>query len=98
MGIEGEGRWPSHRPNNASALEYGHRLADSLQSAIKADIMWRPLGKPISVNAGMSDWESSEETRMTSDSKWRECFYRAGCPASLVKSDWNIDRATHSGR
>ena len=42
-GIEGEGRWPSHGPNNSSALEICQRLADSLQSAIKADIMWGPL-------------------------------------------------------
>ena len=43
LGIEGEGRWASHGPNNHSALEYGARLADSLQSAIKAGIMWGPL-------------------------------------------------------
>ena len=130
LGIEGDGRWPSHGPNNSSALEFGQRLADSLQSAIKADIMWGPLteeempwtqfkvspmtirlkpngaariimdlswphdgelgeGKAISVNAGMSEWESFEDTRMTSDTKWRECLYRAGCPASMCKSDWN---------
>ena len=41
--IEGEGRWPSHGHNNPSALEYCQRLADGLQSAIKADIMWGPL-------------------------------------------------------
>ena len=105
---------PSNGPNNESALEFGQRLADSLQSAIKADIMWGPLteeempwpqykvspmtvrfrpngaariimnlswphegklgdGKTISVNAGMSDWESFEDTKMTSDSQWREC-------------------------
>ena len=46
-------------------------------------------GKPISVNAGMSDWESFEETRTTSDAKWRECLYRAGCAVSMVTSDWN---------
>ena len=48
-------------------------------------------GKAISVNAGMSEWESFEDTKMTSDSRWSECFclYRAGCPASMVKSDWN---------
>jgi hypothetical protein len=48
-------------------------------------------GKPISVNAGMSYWESFEETKMTSDSKLRECLYRAGCPAAMVKSDWNSE-------
>ena len=130
LGIEGEGRWASHGPNNPSALEFGARLADSLQSAIKAGIMWGPLtleempweafkvspmtvrlkpngaariimnlswphegklgdGIPISVNEGMADWVSFEETRMTSDYKWRECLYRAGCPCAIVKSDWN---------
>ena len=43
MGIEGEGRWPSHGPNNPSSLEFGQRFADSLQTAIKANIMWGPL-------------------------------------------------------
>ena len=130
LGIEGEGRWASHGPNNPSALQFGARLADSLQSAIKAGIMWGPLtleempwkafkvspltvrlkpngaariimnlswphegklgdGKPISVNAGMAEWECFEETKMTSDYRWRECLYRAGCPCSMVKSDWN---------
>ena len=110
LGIEGEGRWPSNGPNNNSALEFGQRLADSLQSAIKAEIMWGPLskeempwtdfkvspmtvclkpngaamiimnlswphegvlgdGKAISVNAGMSEWESFEDTKMTSDTR-----------------------------
>ena len=47
-------------------------------------------GKAISVNAGMSEWESFEDTKMTSDTRWREGLYRARCPASMVKSDWNI--------
>ena len=130
LGIEGEGRWASHGPNNPSALEFGARLADSLQTAIKEGFMWGPLtpeempwesykvspmtvrlkpngaariimnlswphdgklgdGRPISVNKGMAEWEEFEETKMTSDYKWRECLYRAGCPCSMVKSDWN---------
>ena len=130
LGVEGEGRWASRGPNNPSTLEFGARLADSLQSAIKDGFMWGPLteeempwesfkvspmtvrlkpngaariivnlswphegklgdGRPISVNEGMAEWEAFEDTRMTSDYKWRECLYRAGCPCSMVKSDWN---------
>ena len=128
LGIIGEGRWPSHGPNNPSAYEFGASLADSMQSAIKQGIMWGPFteaempweefkvspmnvhlngaariimnlswphdgklgdGTVISVNADMSEWEAFEDTMMTSDRAWRECLYRAGCPAQMVKSDWN---------
>ena len=128
--VKGEGRWSSRGRNNPSTLEYGARLADSLQSAIKDGFMWGPLteeempweafkvspmtvrlkpngaariivnlswphegrlgeGKPISVNKGMEEWEEFEATKMTSDYRWREALYRAGCPSEMVKNDWN---------
>ena len=130
LGVKGEGRWSSRGRNNPSTLEFGARLADSLQSAIKDGFMWGPLteeempweafkvspmtvrlkpngaariivnlswphegrlgdGRPISVNEGMAEWEAFEDTKMTSDYRWRECLYRAGCPCSMVKNDWN---------
>ena len=31
LGVQGEGRWPSAGKNNSSVLDYGSRVADSLQ-------------------------------------------------------------------
>ena len=35
LGIKGEGRWPSAGRNNSSVLDYGARVADSLQGGIE---------------------------------------------------------------
>jgi hypothetical protein len=43
LGIKGKGRWPSAGPNNKTVYEYGARVADSLQTAIKQGIMYGPL-------------------------------------------------------
>ena len=45
LGIEGEGRWPSEGPNNESVYDYGSRVADSLQTAVRDGIMHGPLLK-----------------------------------------------------
>ena len=34
LGVEAEGRWPSFEPNSKSIMEYGDRVADSLQTGI----------------------------------------------------------------
>ena len=43
LGNEGEGRWPSEGPNNDSVYEFGARVADSIQTALKEGIIYGPL-------------------------------------------------------
>ena len=43
LGISGEGRWPSEGDNNKSVYEFGSRVADSLQTALKEGIMFGPF-------------------------------------------------------
>ena len=45
IGCRAEGRWPTSCPNDASAYEYGIRVADALQSWIKEEICMGPLKK-----------------------------------------------------
>ena len=43
LGIQGEGRWPSAGRNNSSVLDYGARVADSLQGGIEDGYLCGPL-------------------------------------------------------
>ena len=43
LGIEGEGKWPSEGPKDDSEYEFGARVADSLQTALKDGIIYGPL-------------------------------------------------------
>ena len=43
IGCKGAGRLPTSKPNSASAIEYGDRLADSLQDWIKSKLAFGPL-------------------------------------------------------
>ena len=43
IGVEGEGRWPSWGRNNPTVYQFGERVADSLQTAVKDGIMYGPL-------------------------------------------------------
>ena len=93
--VKGEGRWSSRGRNNPSTLEYGARLADSLQSAIKDGFMWGPLTEEempweaFKVSPMTVRLKNGRHSKMTSDYRWREALYRAGCPCEMVKNDWN---------
>ena len=43
IGVSGEGRWASTGPNSGSVYDFGSRVADSLQTAVKDGIMYGPL-------------------------------------------------------
>ena len=45
IGVSGEGRWASTGPNSSTVYDYGCRVADSLQTAVKDGIMYGPLLK-----------------------------------------------------
>jgi hypothetical protein len=45
LGVKGEACWPSRGPNNDSSLLYGARLTASLQTAVKAGLMYGPFQK-----------------------------------------------------
>ena len=43
IGCQGEGRWPTSKPNCPSALEHGAALGDMIQTWIRDKICWGPL-------------------------------------------------------
>ena len=43
IGVDAEGRWPSTGPNSSTVYEFGSRVADSLQTAVKDGIMYGPM-------------------------------------------------------
>ena len=45
LGVEAEGRWPSFEPNSKSIMEYGDRVADSLQTGILDGYIAGPFTK-----------------------------------------------------
>ena len=45
LGVEAEGRWPSFEPNSKSIMEYGDRVADSLQMGILDGYIAGPFTK-----------------------------------------------------
>ena len=45
LGVVGEGRWPSFEPNSKSIMEYGDRVADSLQTGILDGYIAGPFTK-----------------------------------------------------
>ena len=45
IGVDEEGRWPGMGPNSSTVYEFGARVADSLQTAVKDGIMYGPLLK-----------------------------------------------------
>ena len=45
LGVEAEGRWPSFEPNSKSIMEYGDRVADSLQTGILDGYIAGPFSK-----------------------------------------------------
>ena len=45
LGVEAEGRWPSSEPNSKSIMEYGDRVADSLQTGILDGYIAGPFTK-----------------------------------------------------
>ena len=43
IGVSGERRWASAGPNSSTVYDFGSRVSDSLQTAVKEGIMYGPL-------------------------------------------------------
>ena len=84
IGCRGPGRLQTRAKNSPTAYEYGARVMDSIQGWVVDELCFGRL-KPENSGVNKADFPTS----MGSTKSFAISLYKAGCPAEMIKIDWN---------